>query len=232
LIDDMATWPHRPQFCIVGEPTLLRSAIGHKGKTALKATCHGRAAHSAYPSQGINAIHMACDLVARVRARQARIAAEGPFDHGYTVPYTTLHVGVIHGGTVLNIVPSRCELELEIRNLPADDPSAIVAAMRADAAAAAGEGKIELEISNEYPGLDTPADAEVVRLAAALTGIEERIKVGYGTEGGLFSGELGIPTVVCGPGSIDQAHKPDEFIAVEQLDRCDRMLEALLERLT
>jgi acetylornithine deacetylase len=104
--------------------------------------------------------------------------------------------------------------------------------MRADAAAAAGEGKIELEISNEYPGLDTPADAEVVRLAAALTGIEERIKVGYGTEGGLFSGELGIPTVVCGPGSIDQAHKPDEFIAVEQLDRCDRMLEALLERLT
>jgi acetylornithine deacetylase len=232
LIDDMATWPHRPQFCIVGEPTLLRSAIGHKGKTALKATCHGRAAHSAYPSQGINAIHMACDLVARVRARQARIAAEGPFDHGYTVPYTTLHVGVIHGGTVLNIVPSRCELELEIRNLPADDPAAIVAAMRADAAAAAGEGKIELEISNEYPGLDTPADAEVVRLAAALTGIEERIKVGYGTEGGLFSGELGIPTVVCGPGSIDQAHKPDEFIAVEQLDRCDRMLEALLERLT
>jgi acetylornithine deacetylase len=231
LIDDMGTWPHRPQFCIVGEPTLLRSAIGHKGKTALKATCHGRAAHSAYPSQGINAIHMACDLVARVRQRQAAIAAHGPFDPGYTVPYTTLHVGVIHGGTVLNIVPSRCELELEIRNLPADDPAAIVAALRADAAAAAGDGTIELEISNEYPGLDTPADAEVVRLAAALTGIGERIKVGYGTEGGLFSGQLGIPTVVCGPGSIDQAHKPDEFVAIDQLTRCDRMLEGLLERL-
>ena len=231
LIDDMATWPHRPQFCIVGEPTMLRLATGHKGKTALKATCHGRAAHSAYPAQGINAIHIACDLVARVRARQAAIAAHGPFDAGYTVPYTTLHVGVIHGGTVLNIVPSRCELELEIRNLPADDPAAIVAALRADAAAVAGDGRVELEISNAYPALDTPADAEVVRLAAALTGIEERIKVGFGTEGGLFSDVLGIPTVVCGPGSIDQAHKPDEFIANDELGRCDAMLEALLQRL-
>ncbi len=231
LLADMAGWPHRPQFCIVGEPTLLRLATGHKGKTALKATCHGRAAHSAYPSQGINAIHLACDLVARVRERQAAIAAHGPFDAGYSMPYTTLHVGVIHGGTVLNIVPSRCELELEIRNLPADDPDAIVAAMRADAAAIAGDGRIEIEIGNAYPALDTPPDAEVVRLVAALTGIEERIKVGFGTEGGLFSGVLGIPTVVCGPGSIDQAHKPDEFIACDELRRCDAMLDALLERL-
>ena len=231
VVADMATWPHRPQFCIVGEPTGLRCATGHKGKVALQAACHGRAAHSAYPAQGINAIHLACDLVARVRERQARIAVEGPFDAGYTVPYTTLHVGVIRGGTVLNIVPSRCDLELEIRNLPADDPAQLVAALRTDALAAAGAGSIELEISNEYPGLDTPADAEVVALAAALTGIDERIKVGFGTEGGLFSGVLGIPTVVCGPGSIDQAHKPDEFIAADQLAHCDAMLERLLERL-
>jgi len=231
LVEDMASWTHKPDFCIVGEPTGLRAAIGHKGKTALKATCHGRAAHSASPEKGVNAIHMACDLVARVRERQALIARQGPFDPDYEVPYTTLHVGVIRGGTVLNIVPSGCELELEIRNLPGDDPERIVAGMRADAVEVAGEGRIELEISNEYPGLDTPGDAAVVALAAALTGIDERIKVGFGTEGGLFSGVLGIPTVVCGPGSIDQAHKPDEYISVGQLAQCDRMLERLVERL-
>ena len=144
---------------------------------------------------------------------------------------------MIRGGTVLNIVPSRCELQLEIRNLPADDPKLIVEALRADAAAIAaaasggGAARIEIVVDNAYPGLDTPAESAVVALAESLTGIRECIKVGYGTEGGLFSGRLGIPTVVCGPGSIDQAHRPDEFVALEQLARCDAMMDRLLERL-
>lgn len=236
LIDDMATWAHRPQFCIVGEPTLLRPAIGHKGKTALAAVCRGHAAHSAAPGRGVNAIYLATDLIDKIRERQAAIEASGPRDPGYEVPYTTLHVGVVHGGTVLNIVPSRCDLEFEIRNLPVDDTTKIVDAMRADAVAIARavdrEGvSIDVEVTNEYPPLDTPADSEVVALAAALTGQQERIKVGFGSEGGLFSEWLGIPTVVCGPGSIDQAHKPDEFIDRDQLQRCDAMMDALLERL-
>jgi acetylornithine deacetylase len=150
---------------------------------------------------------------------------------------------VINGGTVLNIVPSRCDVELEIRNLPQHDAAAIVAGIRADAAEigsaasrdrahlAVGAVGVEIEVTNEYPALDTPADAAVVELAATLTGERERIRVGFGTEGGLFSQVLGIPTVVCGPGSIEQAHKPDEFIAAEQMRRCDAMMEALLERL-
>jgi acetylornithine deacetylase len=235
LIDDMATWAHKPQFCIVGEPTMLRPAIGHKGKTALAAACRGHAAHSASPGRGVNAIYMASELIDTVRARQAQIETGGVRDPGYEVPYTTLHVGVIHGGTVLNIVPSRCDVELEIRNLPRDDAAAIVAGMRADAAAIGAAVRrddadvgIDLEVTNEYPALDTPADAPVVALAAALTGQQERIKVGFGSEGGLFSERLGIPTVVCGPGSIDQAHKPDEFIDRDQLERCDAMMDALL----
>jgi acetylornithine deacetylase len=238
LIDDMANWSLQPRFCIVGEPTLLRPAIGHKGKSALKAVCHGRAAHSAYPHLGVNAIHMAADLIERIRQRQARIAHSGAHDAHYETPYTTLHVGVIAGGTVLNIVPERCELEVEIRNLPGDDPAALIGAMREDAELVAkatsddGDIRIELELSNEYPALDTPPDADVVELAAVLTGNQERIKVGFGSEGGLFSGRLGIPSVVCGPGSIDQAHKPDEFVATDQLLRCDAMMDALLERLT
>jgi len=242
LIDDMARWSQRPRFCIVGEPTLLRPAVGHKGKTAFRAVCRGRAAHSANPERGVNAIHMAADLIERIRARQERIAQSGARDGAYEVPYTTLHVGVIHGGTVLNIVPSRCELEFEFRNIPGDDPAVLVGELRGDVAtvarsnadstgpAAAGTG-IDLQIEHDYPALDTPTDADVVELAAALTGHRQRIKVGYGSEAGLFSARLGIPTVVCGPGSIEQAHKPDEFIAVDQLQACDAMMDALLERL-
>jgi acetylornithine deacetylase len=237
LIEDMARWTERPRCCIVGEPTLLRPAVGHKGKTAFTAVCHGRAAHSANPALGVNAIHMAADLIERIRARQERIVESGPRDSTYEVPYTTLHVGVIRGGTVLNIVPSRCELEFEFRNIPGDDPTALLGELRADVAAvarssedAAGTG-IELRIEHDYPALDTPPDADVVELAAALTGHRQRIKVGYGSEAGLFSGRLGIPTVVCGPGSIDQAHKPDEFIALDQLEACDAMMDALLQRL-
>jgi acetylornithine deacetylase len=248
LIEDMANWSVRPRFCIVGEPTLLRIAIGHKGKTAMRARCQGRAAHSARPADGVNAIHLATDFIGAVRARQAVIERSGARDPAYQVPFTTLHVGVIQGGTALNIVPDRCELELEFRNLAADDPALLVNALRADADAvvadarradaAAGDSaehspvRIDLEVSNDYPGLDTPPDAEIVAFVAALTGQGDCIKVGFGSEGGLFSGRLGIPSVVCGPGSIDQAHKPDEFVTSDQLDRCDAMLDALLVRLS
>ena len=228
LIDDMADWSHRPRFCIVGEPTLLRTAVGHKGKTALKATCHGRAAHSAAPAQGVNAIHMASDLIGRIRRRQQSIEASGARDPDYDVPFTTLHVGVIHGGSALNIVPASCEVELEIRNLPADDPAALVSAIRDDAAAVAeamhgdADTRIDLELMHEYPGLETPADAEVIQLAAALTGNRERIKVGFGSEGGLFSGRLRIPDAVFWARIVlFWPHKPNKFLALNNPQGCD-----------
>jgi acetylornithine deacetylase len=227
LIEDMRTWSPRPAFCIVGEPTLLATAVGHKGKTALRARCRGVAAHSAAPGRGVNAIYLACELVAATRRRQAEIAQTAPRDPSYAVPHTTLHVGVIHGGTALNIVPEHCEVELELRNLPAHDPAGILAGIRSDAAAIAPS--IELEVLHEYPALQTPADSKVVELAAVLTGNRETIKVDFGSEAGLFSTQLGVPTVVCGPGSIDQAHKPDEFVGLDQLQRCDALLDRLLE---
>jgi acetylornithine deacetylase len=237
LVADMESWAHKPRFCVVGEPTLLRTAVGHKGKAALRAVCHGHAAHSANPDRGVNAIYMATDLIARVRQKQLHIASNSARDPAYEIPYTTLHVGVIRGGTALNIVPAHCEVELEIRNIVEDDPTVLIAGLRADAAAVAKAaatvpgGGIEIEITHEYPCLDTPGDAAVVEFVAALTGHQERIKVGFGSEAGLFSGGLGIPTVVCGPGSIEQAHKPDEYITVDQLQRCDAMMDALLRRL-
>jgi acetylornithine deacetylase len=243
LIEAMAGWAVRPRLCIVGEPTMLRTAIGHKGKTGLKATCSGHAVHSALAPRGVNAIHLATDLVQRVRALQSQLERSGTQDPGYDIPYTTLHVGLINGGVAVNIVPDRCDLEFEIRNLPDESPQALIDAIRADAAALVVAAKaaavhrpdmtadIRIEITNEYPGLTTPQDADVVSLVTGVTGQPERIKVAFGTEGGLFSGQLGIPTVVCGPGSITQAHRPDEFVTLDQLDRCDAMMDALLDKL-
>jgi acetylornithine deacetylase len=235
LLADMARWSERPRLAIVGEPTLLATAIGHKGKAALRAVCHGRAAHSANPARGVNAIHLACELVAATRTQQRDIERRGARDAAYAVPHTTLHVGVIQGGSALNIVPARCELELEIRNMPAEDPATLIDALGAAAAQitanmADPDARIELDRIHDYPGLDTSVEAEVVGLVASLTGHREPIKVDFGSEAGLYSA-LGIPSVVCGPGSIEQAHKPDEFIAREQLERCDAMLGALIERL-
>ena len=238
LIEMLAAAPVRPAFCIVGEPTSMTVATGHKGKIAIRATCRGREAHSALAPTGLNAIHLACDLVAAIRAEQARIALEGTRDGDYDIAYTTLHSGRIAGGIALNIVPNHCELDWEIRNLAEDAPETVIARVRAEAdrivegaRETAPEAAITFEEIFSYPGLGTPPDAEVVRFVQALTGSNVTIKVAFGTEGGLFSERLGVPTVICGPGSMSQGHKPDEYVSRDQLDRCDAMLERLLERL-
>ena len=234
MIEAMAQWKVRPRLCIVGEPTMLRPAIGHKGKTALRAVCSGHAIHSSLAPQGVNAIHLASDLIQRIRALQDRIEGCGKRDADFEVPYTTLHVGIIHGGVALNIVPDHCELEVEIRNMPDEAPQPLIDAIRAEASALlhSPRGAIELSIMNDYPSLATPADAEVVELVSRATGEHQRIKVGFGSEAGLFSAQLSIPCVVCGPGSINDAHRPDEFVTLEQLQRCDAMLDSVLDTLS
>jgi len=238
LIDMLARAPVRPRFCIVGEPTSMQVVTGHKGKTALRVRCTGREGHSALAPEALNAIHLACDMIGAIRALQARVAEAGLRDAGYDVPYTTLHVGRIEGGVALNIVPNGCGFEFEIRNLAGDDPEALIGALRESAEGIVAplrgqfpEAGIGIEVTNRYPGLDTPEDAEVVAFVKALTGGNGTGKVAFGTEAGLFSGGLGVPTVVCGPGSMAQGHRPDEYVSIEQMARCDGMLEALLERL-
>ena len=154
------------------------------------------------------------------------------------MPYTTLHAGLINGGVALNIVPNATFVKFEIRNLPADNPDAILAQLKASlepviatARERAPQADIILEVTNSYPGLDTALEQDVVGLLTSLTGGNERIKVTFGTEGGLFSRDLDIPTVVCGPGFMDQGHKPDEFVSLDQLASCDAMLAALNKRL-
>jgi acetylornithine deacetylase len=228
-----------PFCCIVGEPTSMQVATGHKGKVFAHATCRGRSAHTAFAPRAVNAIHLACDLVGVLRDLQAELAESGAKDFGYDVPYTTVHAGRIMGGLALNIVPDRCDLDFEIRHLAADDPKRLmrrietgaenISARYRDKAPEAGIG---IAIDNDYPGLDTPDDADVVAFVQGLAGESGTIKVAFGTEGGLFRERAQVPTVICGPGSMEQGHKADEFVTRAQIERCDAMMERLVERLT
>ena len=238
LIDMLAAAPVKPAMCIVGEPTAMAIATGHKGKTAIEAACVGSVAHSALAPQAVNAIHLACDLIAQIRHLQDDMITDGAQDSAYDIPYTTLHAGLITSGVALNIVPDHAVVTFEIRNLAADDPEAILHRLRraiapviAVARKRAAEADIVFTVINSYPGLETSLDEAVVAMVAELTGRDERIKVAFGTEGGLFSQRLGIPAVVCGPGSMEQGHKADEFVTLAQLDSCDAMLASLVDRL-
>ncbi|MFT4151615.1 MAG: acetylornithine deacetylase [Paracoccaceae bacterium] len=238
LIDMLEAAPLRPALCIVGEPTAMQVATGHKGKVALRATCTGREGHSALAPLALNALHLAADFICAIRDLQADVAAHGLRDGDYDVPYTTIHAGKMSGGVQVNIVPNAATIDFEIRSLAGDDPEALIARLRAAAEGIAAplrdrfpEAAIRVERLWDYPGLGTPTDAGVVNFVKSLTGANGTIKVAFGTEGGLFDRRLGIPTVICGPGSMAQGHKPDEYVTTEQIARCEAMLDALLARL-
>lgn len=227
-----------PDFCLVGEPTSMRLAIGHKGKVSYRVVCRGSSGHSASAPNYLNALHLAADFIGILRNLQAEIAANGARDDAYDIPYTTVHVGVLSGGTTLNMVPNSATLEFEIRHLAGDRPGEILDRIRTKAAALVGalqpvhrQASIRIEEMNAYPGLDIPETSDAAAFFGGLGGIAPAVKVDYGTEAGFFHAALGIPTIVCGPGSIEQAHKPDEFIDVAQLDACNAMLDGLLQRL-
>ncbi|WP_445288012.1 acetylornithine deacetylase [Variovorax atrisoli] len=227
-----------PYLCIVGEPTLMRIGTGHKGKAAYRAVCCGEAGHSGLAPQFVNAIHMASDLVASAREVQRELAESGPREEGYGVPYSTVHVGTIQGGRALNIVPSECTLNFEIRNVAQDEPAQILERILQNLAARvkreaqhADAPLPEVTLQNSYPSLSTPEDAPAVGLLRGL--LPEgtpTTKVDYGSEGGLFQQSWQqTPVLVCGPGSITVAHKADEYVELSQLQACDRMLAGLVD---
>ena len=229
--------PDRPALCLIGEPTGMRVATGHKGKRALHARCTGHAGHSALAPLALNALHLGAAFIGRLQARQDDLAATGARDPAYDVPYSTIHVGTMQGGTALNIVPHSCEMAFEIRTIAADDPDAIIAGLRADADAIAApyrdrfpDAGIAITETSGYPGLDAaPESPQVALLQALLRHPEPAIKVAFGTEGGLFHDALGIPTLICGPGHMAQGHRPDEYVDDSQLETCRRMLAALVD---
>jgi acetylornithine deacetylase len=238
LLAYLAEQPVRPAMCIIGEPTDMKVVTAHKGKLSMTCNVRGHEAHSSLAPKGVNAITAAARVIAYLAEMGERKAAEGPFDRDYDVPHTTVHTGVVEGGTQLNIVPGHCRFEFEFRNLPADDSAALLAEVKRFAherieppmQAIDPKTGFTWEKQSSFPGLDTAPGEAVVELAKALSGSNRTGKVAFGTEAGLFHNS-GIPAVVCGPGSIEQAHKPDEYVSLEQLALCERFMDRLLERL-
>jgi len=237
LIADLEKAPVKPRLCIVGEPTGMKVVAGHKGKRSFLCQVHGRECHSAL-AQGVNAVEAAAELIAHIKGMQRRIKAEGPFDPAYEPPYTTLHTGTIEGGSALNIVPRHCQFEFEIRVLPHHDADALTREiydyaenrLQPEMRAVAPDSGFDFRVMNDTDGFDLAADDEAVKVVTALTGDNRTGRVSFGTEAGLFN-RAGIPTVVCGPGSIEQAHKPDEFIAIDQVAQGESFFRRLMERL-
>jgi len=225
----------KPIACFVGEPTEMDVVIGHKGKRSFKVIVHGRTCHSSLAPLGVNAVEYAARVISKIRDIGDRLAKEGRRDSLYDVPFTTAHTGYLHGGTALNIVPDIATFEFEFRVLAVDKSSVFAQevldyaknVLEPEMKKVAPEAGFEFQDRSEFAGLDTSPDAEVTQLAKQLTGRNSHSKVAYGTEGGLFSA-AGIPTVVCGPGNIDQAHKADEFIRINELEKCGQFLDRLI----
>ena len=237
LIADIVARGVAPAGCIVGEPTGMETVVAHKGKQGWRCRVRGFEAHSSLTPQGVNAVQIACEIVAYIARRAREFRDAGRRDGAYDVPYTTVHVGVIRGGTALNIVPRDCTFDFEIRHLPFDDPGAFFADVRAFAAtlvpamhAVNPDTWIEFDHLSTLPGFDTHDGSPISSLAHACNGTHDVTKVSFGTEAALFHGAA-IPTVICGPGHIAQAHQPNEWVAIDQVARCEAFMRRLVEHL-
>ena len=225
-----------PRTCIVGEPTSMVPAIAHKGVFRWRCCVKGRAAHSSQTHISVNAIEAASRVVAGIADMADGWRRDGPHHPGFEVPCTTAAVGVIEGGIADNVVPEDCRFHYEFRNIPGSDASAMQRAVEARAAsllpamhAVDPTTGFRFEPLAGVPAFQADPADPAVQLAQRLAGTTQTTLVGFGTEAGLFQ-RAGISSVVCGPGSIDQAHQADEFVSLAQLAHCEGFLQALASR--
>ena len=236
LLDLIKKKSINPEFCIVGEPTSMEMVIGHKGKHAYDVKVDGLSCHSGQAPYGVNAINYASKLINYIEEINKEKSIKGPFDNEYEIPYSTLHTGLIKGGTILNIVPNLCQFEFEIRHLAEDDPLEIIQRIKQyteellikEMHNISSTTNIEINEKINYPGLNISELISPVKQVKELLGKSSHKKVVFGTEGGLFKRELNLPTIICGPGSIDQAHKPDEFISIQQIEKGGTFIDKLI----
>jgi acetylornithine deacetylase len=224
----------QPDGCVVGEPTNMQVVVAHKGINAFSCRVHGRSAHSSLTPQGCNAIEHAARLICAIRDFADAYKQNGPYDQLYDVPFSTMTTNQIRGGIAINTIPELCEFTYEFRNLPGMSPQKIqeqitqyvrdqlLPKMQAEYP----DAKIDIAAIASSPALETAEQEAITALVRALTGDREQRKVAYATEAGLFQ-HIGIPTIVCGPGDIANAHKPNEFVAISQLQRCEEFLRKL-----
>jgi len=238
LIQDLGDSGLRPDLCVVGEPSGMKPILAHKGKLNLNVTVRGLPGHSSEPSKGVNAVQAAGEAIAWVAREARRLEVEGPFEDGFDPPHTTIHVGTVTGGSILNIIPEHAAFTMEWRPIPGDSPYRHMERMQAWIAetiepsmrAVHPDCGFSYEVALEMPGMALPADHALATVVKQIVGSNSAGKVAYGTEGGFFE-NAGIPTIICGPGHIAQAHQPDEWIAESELEACDRFIRRLADRL-
>ena len=238
ILADLKARGISPDYCVVGEPTNMTMVVAHKGIAVYRCRVHGKSVHSSLTNQGVNAISYASRLIGYVDELAEEISHRDDNDSLFDVPYSTLSVGTIQGGTATNIVPNLCEFTFDYRNLPHMTQDDILAPIQAKVVeltkqmqARAPETGIELMQMEGVPAMTDNDNGELQKLIVALTGDDERHKVAYATEGGQFTNS-GIPTIICGPGSIEQAHKADEYVELSEIERCDGFLQKLLDSCT
>jgi acetylornithine deacetylase len=235
LIRDLEENGIRPAGCVVGEPTSMQPIIAHKGTHRFRCAVHGREAHSSYVTHGVNAIEYAARLVVFIRQIAERLAQIEQRDYGFTVPYSTLSTGLIQGGIAANVVPKDCVFHFDMRTLPQASPEALYQEILSHAQALTNEMRvidasagIDLQWMSQTVGLAAAETDAIVQWAMRLSNNATVGKVSYGTEAGLFQ-KMGVPTVICGPGDIAQAHRPNEFVALDQLAQCESFMERILD---
>jgi acetylornithine deacetylase len=235
LIADLEEQGIRPAGCVVGEPTSMQPIIAHKGTHRFRCAVHGREAHSSYVTHGVNAIEYAARLVVFIRQLADRLAQLEQRDYGFTVPYSTLSTGLIQGGIAANVVPKDCVFQFDMRTLPQAKPDALYQEIHRYAELLAAEMRgidpsagIDLQWVSQTVGLAAAESDAIVQWAMQLSKNPTVGKVSYGTEAGLFQ-KMGVPTVICGPGDIAEAHRPNEFVALDQLAQCENFMDRILE---
>jgi acetylornithine deacetylase len=235
LIRDLEENHIRPAGCVVGEPTSMQPIIAHKSTHKFRCAVHGREAHSSYVTHGVNAIEYAARLVVFVRQIADRLAQAETRDYGFTVPYSTLSTGMIRGGIAFNVVPKDCVFHFDMRTLPHTSADGLYQEIHAFAQRLASEMQavdaasgIELEWLSQTAGLAAAESDAIVQWAMQLSRNSRVGKVSYGTEAGLFQ-RMGVPSVICGPGDIAQAHGPNEFVTLGQLAQCERFMDRILD---
>jgi acetylornithine deacetylase len=234
LIHDLQEAGIRPAACIVGEPTGMQPIIAHKGTHRFHCSVHGREAHSSYVTEGVNAIEFAARIVVFIRELADRLARQEVRDYGFAVPYSTLSTGLIRGGIAANVVPRLCDFQFDMRTLPGalasdlvDEIKAYIETQQAQMKAVDPDSRVDFEWSSSTDGLNASESDAIVQLAAQLARNPTLGRVSYGTEAGLFQ-QAGIPSVICGPGDITVAHRPNEYVELAQLAQCEAFMDGLL----
>ena len=239
LLSELALAGIRPEGCVVGEPTSMQVVTAHKGGQIYRCKVHGRAAHSSLTPQGVNAIEYAARVITLIQDLAWQEESKGLRVEGFGVPFSTLSTNVVHGGNGRNIIPAECEFFFDLRYVPGVQPEKIIDSIRQYIAseleprmkARFPEAGVDIERIGAVPALDAGEEDGITQLAKSLSRPQPTTKVSYGTEAGFFQG-AGIPTVVCGPGNIEQAHRADEFVALDQLHECERFMQNLIQRMS